>query len=224
MKRILHRYYDLMVDHFGPTNWWPGDSAFEIAVGAILTQNTAWRNVEKALANLKGKDLMSPRAVLDCRSPRLETALKPSGFFRVKARRLRSFCAFLVQGYGGSMSRLADQPLDTLRAQLLEVHGIGPETADDIILYACEQPVFVVDAYTRRILSRHGHVEPEVGYEELRALFEKHLDKDVALYKDYHGQIVWTGNTYCRSKPNCESCPLAPTLLRGQPLLDPTRG
>ncbi len=219
MKRTLHRYYGLMADHFGPTNWWPGDSAFEIAVGAILTQNTAWRNVEKALVNLKGEDLLSPRALLDCQSARLETALKPSGFFRVKARRLRSFCAFLDEGYGGSMGRLADQPLETLRAELLGVHGIGPETADDIILYACEKPVFVVDAYTRRILSRHGHVEPEIGYEDLRALFEKHLDKDVALYKDYHGLIVWTGKDFCRATPNCEKCPLAPTLRDGQPIL-----
>ena len=223
MKRTLHRYYDLMADHFGPTNWWPGDSDFEIAVGAILTQNTAWRNVEKALANLTSENLLSPRAILDCGEARLEMALKPSGFFRVKARRLTSFCAFLVEGYGGSMGRLAEQPLDTLRAELLGVHGIGPETADDIILYACEQPVFVVDAYTRRILSRHGHVRPEIGYEDLRALFEKHLDKNVALYKDYHGQIVRTGNTYCRATPKCESCPLAPTLRRGQPILDDTQ-
>ena len=223
MKRTLHRYYDLMADHFGPTNWWPGDSDFEIAVGAILTQNTAWRNVEKALANLTSENLLSPRAILDCGDARLEMALKPSGFFRVKARRLTSFCEFLVEGYGGSMGRLAEQPLDTLRAELLGVHGIGPETADDIILYACEQPVFVVDAYTRRILSRHGHVRPEIGYEDLRALFEKHLDKNVALYKDYHGQIVRTGNTYCRATPKCESCPLAPTLRRGQPILDDTQ-
>ena len=223
MKQTLHRYYDLMVDHFGPTNWWPGDSAFEIAVGAILTQSTAWRNVEKALANLKSEDLLSPHAVLDCQNARLERALRPSGFFRVKARRLRSFCAFLVEGYGGSMSRLADRPLDALRTELLGVHGIGPETADDIILYACEQPVFVVDAYTRRIFSRHGHVEPEIGYEDLRALFEKHLDKNVALYKDYHGQIVWTGNKYCRATPLCESCPLARTLRHGQPLLEHAR-
>lgn len=223
MKKTLQRYYGLMMDHFGPTGWWPGDSAFEIAVGAILTQNTAWANVEKAIANLKKERLLSPGAILACRRPRLESVLRPSGFFRVKARRLRSFCAFLADEYGGSMKRLARRPLAGLREELLGVHGIGPETADDIILYACEKPVFVVDAYTRRILSRHGHVDPKIGYEDLRALFEKHLERDVALYKDYHGLIVWTGKNYCRATPNCEKCPLAPTLRRGQPLLVQTR-
>lgn len=219
MKRALHLYYRLMLNHFGPTGWWPGDSAFEVAVGAILTQNTAWANVEKAIANLKHNRLLSPRAILACPKSRLESALRPSGFFRVKSRRLRSFCTFLVDEYGGSMKRLARRPLDRLREELLEVHGIGPETADDIILYACEKPVFVVDAYTRRILSRHGHVEPEIGYEDLRALFEIHLERDVAMFKDYHGLIVWTGKEYCRATPNCEKCPLARTLRRGQPLL-----
>ena len=136
MKPTLNGYYDLMVDPFGPTNWWPGDSDFEIAVGAILTQNTAWRNVEKALANLTSENLLSPRAILDCGEARLEMALKPSGFFRVKARRLTSFCALLVEGYGGRMGRLAEQPLDTLRAELLGVLGMGPEAAGCIILYA----------------------------------------------------------------------------------------
>lgn len=223
MKKTLQRYYDLMMDHFGPTGWWPGDSAFEIAVGAILTQNTAWANVEKAIANLKKERLLSPQAILACRKLRLESVLRPSGFFRVKARRLRSFCAFLADEYGGSMKRLARRPLKDLRDELLSVHGIGPETADDIILYACEKPVFVVDAYTRRILSRHGQVDPKIGYEDLRALFEKHLERDVALYKDYHGLIVWTAKNYCRATPNCEKCPLAPTLRRGQPLLAQTR-
>lgn len=217
MKQSLHRYYDLMMERFGPTNWWPGETDFEIAAGAILTQNTSWSNVEKAIANLKARGLLSPQAILRCRKPRLERALKPSGYFRVKAKRLRSFCEFLVEHHGGSMERLARQPLDILRESLLAVHGIGPETADDIILYACGKPVFVVDAYTRRILSRHGHVPPDIAYEPLRALFEKHLEADVDLFKEYHGLLVWTGNRYCRTKPNCEECPLAPTLRRGQP-------
>lgn len=218
MKRTLRRYYGLMSAHFGPTHWWPGDSPFEIAAGAILTQNTAWTNVEKAIANLKREGLLSPKAILDAPNARLESALRPSGFFRVKARRLRSFCSFLIDDYGGSMKRLARRPLPDLRDELLGVHGIGPETADDIILYACAQPVFVVDAYTRRIMSRHGHVDPAIGYEDLRGLFEKHLEKDLALYQEYHGLIVWTAKNYCRTAPKCDECPLAGTLRHGQPL------
>ena len=217
MKEVLRRYYDLMLEQMGPTNWWPAESNFEIAVGAILTQNTSWSNVEKAIENLKAGGLMSSAAILKCRLPKLERALRPSGYFRVKAKRLRSFCAFLETHYGGNMKRLARLPLDTLRERLLSVHGIGPETADDIILYACEHPVFVVDTYTRRILSRHGNVPPDIAYEPLRALFEKHLEKDVSVFKEYHGLLVWTGNRYCRKNPNCEACPLGPTLKRGQP-------
>jgi endonuclease-3 related protein len=145
--------------------------------------------------------------------------LKPSGYFRIKTVRVRSFCAHLIERYGGSVARMAKRPLDELRPELLAIAGIGPETADDILLYACNKPVFVVDAYTRRILSRHGLVDPNVGYEDLRAFFESQLPNDVRLFKEYHGLIVWTGKDFCRSHPRCESCPLAPTLKRGQPLL-----
>jgi len=217
--RILHQYYRLMASHFGPTLWWPGDSPFEIAVGAILTQNTAWTNVEQAIANLKRKKLLSPRSILKCRTKELHAALKPSGYFRVKSDRLRSFCAHLVENYGGSMVRMAKRPLPELRVELLTVHGIGPETADDILLYACENPVFVVDAYTRRIFSRHGLVDPTIGYESLRAFFETRLEADVALFKDYHGLIVWTGKDFCRKNPKCETCPLASTLPKEGPRL-----
>ena len=219
MKRVLRQYHDLMLKHFGPTHWWPGNSRFEIAVGAILTQNTAWSNVEQAISNLKRGRLLSPRAILKCRTATLHTMLKPSGYFRVKTKRLRSFCTFLLDDYGGSMGRMAKRPLAPLREELLAVHGIGPETADDILLYACEYPVFVVDAYTRRIMSRHGLVDPQIAYEPLRALFERHLDADVPMYKDYHGLIVWTGKEYCRRNPKCEQCPLGPTLRGGQPIL-----
>lgn len=220
MKRTLRNYYDLMHGHFGPTGWWPGDTPFEIAVGAILTQNTAWINVEKAIANLKRERLLSPKAILDCAPERLEEALRPSGYFRVKARRLRAFCEFLARRHRGSMRRLARTSLPELRDELLSVHGIGPETADDIILYACDKPVFVVDAYTRRILSRHGDVAHDVGYEELRATFETHLDPDVNLYKEYHGLLVYTGKDFCRKHPRCQGCPLAATLKPAQPVLN----
>lgn len=208
-----------MAAHYGPTGWWPGDTAFEIAVGAILTQNTAWTNVERAIANLKREKLLAPRKILDCPSKKLEEALKPSGYFRVKAKRLRSFCRFLVKQHDGSINRMARRHLETLRPELLGIDGIGPETADDILLYACDKPVFVVDAYTRRMLSRHGLVEPGIGYEELRRLFETHLDSDIYFFKEYHGLLVWTGKDYCRKKPKCEHCPLKPLLKRGQPIL-----
>ena len=218
MKRALLDIYRRLEAHFGPTGWWPGDTPFEIAVGAILTQNTAWVNVEKAIANLKREKLLNPRRILACPDGALEKALRPSGYFRVKARRVRGFCEYLVEHHGGSMARMAKQPFETLRPQLLDVHGVGPETADDILLYACHKPVFVVDTYTRRILSRHGHVAHVIGYEELRAIFERHLEADDALFKEYHGLIVLTGNRYCRATPRCDECPLRPLLKRGQPL------
>lgn len=203
-----------MLAHFGPTHWWPGDTPFEIAVGAILTQNTAWTNVEKAIANLKRERLLSPRAIVDCGDDALYAALRPSGYFRQKAERLRLFSQHLLNRYGGSMARMAKRPLDELRPELLALKGIGPETADDILLYACDKPVFVVDAYTRRILSRHGHVPETIGYEAMRHTFESRLAPDVAQWKEYHGLIVYTGKDHCRATPRCEDCPLRPLLPR----------
>jgi len=209
-----------MLRHFGPTGWWPGETPFEIAVGAILTQNTAWTNVEKAIANLKAANLLRPRAILDTPLPALERALQPSGYFRVKARRLRSFCEHLQTRYGGSMKRMARRPRAELREELLEIHGIGPETADDILLYACGHPVFVVDAYTRRILSRHGHIASSIGYEPLRQVFESTLPRDITMFREYHGLIVYTGKDFCRSHPRCDGCPLQSELPGGKPILD----
>jgi endonuclease III related protein len=175
--------------------------------------------VEKAIANLKRAKLLSPRKILACSDAELEAAVRPSGFFRVKAKRLRHFCEHLVTHYRGSMKRMAARPLKELRPELLAIHGIGPETADDILLYACDKVVFVVDAYTRRILSRHGLCKPDIEYEELRALFEKNLEADHDLFKEYHGLIVYVGKDFCRRTPKCEACPLGPILKRGQPRL-----
>jgi endonuclease-3 related protein len=218
MIRLL-KFYELMAAHYGHTGWWPGETPFEIAVGAVLTQNTAWSNVEKALNNLKQANLLDARAILDCPLETLETALIPSGYFHVKARRLRSFCQYLVDRYGGSMRRMGNQPLESLRTELLDVHGIGPGPADDILLYACDKPVFVVDAYTRRIFSRHGVVPPTNLYEDLRRLFEKNLPPDLTLYSEYHGLIVYIGKDFCRRTPKCDQCPLRSTLKKGQPIL-----
>jgi endonuclease-3 related protein len=218
-RAVLENYYTQLSRHYGPTGWWPGETPFEVAVGAILTQNTAWRNVELAIGNLHQAKLLAPRAILNCPTATLERALRPSGYFRVKARRLRSFCQHLIDLYGGSMARMARRPLAALREELLAVHGIGPETADDILLYACGHPAFVVDAYTRRIMSRHGHTAADIAYEELRSVFEEALPADVAVYKEYHALIVYAGKDFCRSRPNCEGCPLAVTLQLGQPIM-----
>ena len=216
-RRQLQAIFRRLERHYGPTGWWPGDSAFEIAVGAVLTQNTAWTNVEKAIANLKRDGLLAPKTIAAARDAQLHEALKPSGYFRVKTQRLRSFCEYLINRHGGSMTRMAQNPLDSLRTELLEVHGIGPETADDILLYACEKPTFVVDAYTRRILHRHGHVEADINYHELQNLFHERLPGDVPLYKEFHALIVYVGKDFCRPRPKCEGCPLAPLLKPGQP-------
>jgi len=215
--RTLRAFYDRMAAYYGPTHWWPGDTPFEIAIGAILTQNTAWSNVEKAIINLKREKLLSPRKMLACPQETLEAALRPSGYFRQKAKRVRLFCAYLLDRYDGRLEQAARRPLEALRQELLALNGIGPETADDILLYACEKPVFVVDAYTRRILSRHGLVPLDIGYEDLRTFMETHVTAEVHLFKEYHGLIVWTGKDFCRKQPHCAGCPLASLLKRGQP-------
>ncbi len=199
-------FAQLLAAH-GPRDWWPGDTPFEIMVGAILTQNTAWTNVEKAIANLKQHDRLSPVAILRARQDHLAQWIRPSGYFNVKADRLKQFCRWYLEQGGWDV--LCRWETGVLRAGLLSVKGVGPETADDMMLYAFERPVFVIDAYTRRIFSRLGLVEETAGYEELRAQFEKRLGPDVALFNEYHALIVQHGKEVCRSKPRCESCRLA---------------
>lgn len=218
-NRDITKYFDHMARHHGTTHWWPGDTPFEICIGAILTQNTAWTNVEKAIVNLKRKKLLTPKRILAADTKTLEAALRPSGYFRQKTVRVRLFAQHLMDHYGGSVARMAKRPLEELRPELLSLKGIGPETADDILLYACNKPVFVVDAYTRRIFSRHGLVPGDIKYEALRACFEENLAADVGYFKEYHGLIVWTAKDFCKSKPNCEGCPLEPLLRRGQPVM-----
>jgi len=218
-RRELHRFYRLMHEHYGPTGWWPGDSPFEIAVGAILTQNTAWRNVEQAIENLKRLNALEPAVLGSLDDAALWEALRPSGYFRQKAERVRRFSRWLLEEHGGRMESLAALPLAEARRQLLSLNGIGPETADDILLYACEFPVFVIDAYTRRILARHGMPEAlSMSYEDLRAYVESWLDPNFSLFREYHGLIVWTGKDFCRRRARCEGCPLS-VLPR-----DPTQG
>lgn len=204
--RIAQVYARLLAAN-GKQHWWPGDTAFEIMVGAVLTQNTAWTNVERAIANLKEAGVLSPQAVVEAHPRRLAGWLKPSGYFNVKARRLRAMCRWLI-GRGG-IRKIARLPTQDLRKALLAVHGIGPETADDILLYAFHRPVFVIDAYTRRIFQRLGVIDGNEDYETLRRVFETTLDSDAQLFNEYHALIVVHGKDICRKRPLCENCCLA---------------
>jgi len=209
----FRQFYDALFSALGPQHWWPGRTPFEIIIGAILTQNTSWANVERAIANLRKAKLLTPAAMEKVSGPRLAKLVRPSGYFRQKARKLKAFMRFLRREYGGSLSRMFRTPTAELREKLLAVHGIGPETADSILLYAGQHPAFVVDAYTRRILERHGHAAPRDSYEQIRARFESALPRDAHLYNEYHALIVQTGKHWCRTKnPLCDECPLAPFL------------
>jgi len=193
------------LDHYGAQHWWPGDTPFEVMVGAVLTQNTAWTNVERAIENLKKNKALDPEVILDTGSKELAEWLKPSGYFNVKAERLKHFCQWYV-GRGG-LNGLKGWHLHDLRADILGVKGIGPETADDILLYALDHPVFVIDAYTRRLFSRLGLVKGDEGYEQLRFKFEAELERDVALFNEYHALIVIHAKDTCRKRvPRCEAC------------------
>ncbi|MBI2891673.1 MAG: endonuclease III domain-containing protein [Nitrospirae bacterium] len=212
MKPPLLKIYRLMFDRLGPQHWWPGETPFEVMVGAVLTQNTNWGNVEKAIANLKRARMLNPRRIAEAPLGRLASLIRPSGYFRVKARRLRSYVRYFVARYGGSVRKMARQPLPELRQELLDVHGVGPETADSILLYALDKPIFVVDAYTRRIFARHGWAGPKADYAQLQSIFAGGLPAEIRLFNEYHALIVRVGKEYCRSRPRCEACPLAPLL------------
>jgi len=208
MRTRLLDIYQRLYAAFGPQHWWPGESPFEVAVGAVLTQNTAWRNVERAIDNLKGADCLALDALLALPEVRLAELLRPAGYFNVKARRLRNLLGHL-RDHGGEITPYLAGDLATRRAELLEVNGLGPETVDSILLYAGNRPTFVCDAYTRRLLTRHRLIDERATYEEMRALFMGHLPEDVTLYNEYHALIVRTGYHYCKPRPHCEECPLA---------------
>jgi len=215
----LLTYFHALFAAYGPQHWWPGRTRFEVIVGAILTQNTSWTNVERAIANLRRARLLSPAAVFRASSPKLSALLRPSGYFRQKTKTLKSFVQFLYRDHGGSLTRLFATPTPVLREQLLSLRGIGPETADSILLYAGKHPVFVIDAYTRRILERHGLAQPKARYQELRQLFEFALPLDHHLFNEFHALIVHTGKHFCRKQtPICSTCPLRQFLQSDAPL------
>ena len=205
--RSLRRLYDALHALYGEQPWWPADSPFEIMVGAVLTQNAAWSNVEKAIVRLKAARLMSLSALLETTHEQLAETIRPSGYYNIKAKRLRNLCLFLDRA--GGVEAFASWSLDDQRAALLDINGVGPETADDILLYALEQPVFVIDTYTRRLLQRYGLVRGDEDYEQLRALFEQAIEQDVHLYQQYHALIVMHGKDTCRKSPQCVRCALS---------------
>jgi endonuclease-3 related protein len=205
----LGEYYNALFTHFGPQHWWPAKTPFEVVIGAILTQNTSWSNVERAISNLRAARLLSPRAISKVPLPRLERLIRPSGYFRQKARKLKSFCEFLRVEYRGSLKRMFATPTIVLREKLLGVFGIGPETADSILLYAGGHPVFVVDAYTKRVLARHGWADQDAKYEEVRWIFEREFPGDARRFNEFHALIVNTGKQFCLTRdPLCHACPL----------------
>ena len=213
----LDEYFNSLFTAFGPQHWWPGRTPFEVVVGAILTQNTAWTNVETAITNLRRERLLTPRALEAVPPRKLERLVRPSGYFRQKRRKLKAFCAFLRKQYRGSLAKMFAQPTIVLREQLLGVWGIGPETADSILLYAGGHPVFVVDAYTKRVLSRHGWVGEQARYEDVRWMLERQFPGDRARFNEFHALIVQAGKNFClKQDPKCGACPLGRYLEEGR--------
>jgi endonuclease-3 related protein len=210
---ILRQYFDALFQAHGEQHWWPGRTPFEVIVGAILVQNTIWINAARAIANLRQAKLLTPTALEKVPQAKLARLIRSSGYFRQKARKLKAFVKFLRNEHRGSLTVMFNTSTGKLREQLLRVHGIGPETADSILLYAGNHTVFVVDAYTRRILQRHGLAHGKESYEEIRGLFEKSLPNDAQLFNEFHALIVHTGKHHCRSRaPLCSQCALRPFL------------
>jgi endonuclease-3 related protein len=212
VRRRLLRLYEALSRRYGPQGWWPARSAFEVVVGAMLTKHAAWPTAEPVVARLRAAGILTPSAVARLAPERLAALLRPSGPFRLEARRLRAFVDHLAARYGGHLGRMLRQPVDRLRAELLDVPGIGPQTADAILLYAAGRPVFVVDADTRRVLARHGIVPPAADYAALRTLFMTNLPHDPALFNEYHALVVRVAKAHCRTRPDCAGCPLRPDL------------
>ena len=213
----LEEYYNSLFTAFGPQHWWPGKTPFEIVVGAILTQNTSWTNVEIAIANLRAAGLLTPKAIDNVPSRRLQSLIRSSGYFRQKAKKLKVFCRFLRNEYGGSIKKMVDTPTAVLREKLLTLYGIGPETADSILLYAGDHPTFVVDSYARRILLRHGWIDERAKYDDVRWLFERQSPGNSRWFNEFHALIVSTGKNFCRKQEAlCDRCPLGRYLEEGR--------
>ncbi|MBN2021664.1 MAG: endonuclease III domain-containing protein [Pirellulales bacterium] len=218
MTATLAEVHDRLLAAYGPQHWWPGESPFEVMVGAVLVQNTAWKNVERAIANLRERDLLSPKALFAVPLDELEELVRPAGYYRVKARRLFNLLAMVVRRYDGDLDAMFATNVHALREELLAVNGVGPETADSILLYAGGLPIFVIDTYTHRVLARHGWIEFDVTYHDLQEHFEANLERDAALYNEFHALLVRVGHRHCRKTPKCAGCPLEHLLPDAGPL------
>jgi endonuclease-3 related protein len=212
LKDILENFYQLLYLRFGPQHWWPAKSPFEVIVGAILTQNTNWTNVERSITNLRRAKLLSPRKLRRVNLKRLARLIRSSGYFNLKAKRLKNFTNFLFSRYDGSLNRMFNTDPWSLRAELLQVTGIGPETADSILLYAGEKPIFVIDTYTKRFLLRHNLIDADATYSQAQDIFLDNLQSDVVLFKEFHALIVRLAKEFCKTNAHCQSCPLEETM------------
>lgn len=212
INATLREIYRRLLAAYGPQHWWPADSPSEVMIGAVLTQNTAWHSVERAMVNLRSHKLLSIPALYRIPQEELARLIRPAGYFRLKARRLKNLIDLVSGAYGGDLERMAKVATPELRAALLKVKGIGPETADSILLYAFRRPVFVVDAYTLRVVTGHGLLHFKATYRELQELFMEHLPPDEAMFNEYHALLVQVGKRHCRRTPSCPGCPLEPLL------------
>lgn len=209
MRDRLYTIYQLLYGHFGPQRWWPGETPYEVMVGAVLTQNTNWNNVEKAIDNLKGAGALSYEKMASMPTGLLAEYIRPAGYYNIKAVRLHNLLELIREHYDGSVERMMAEETGNLRQTLLSVQGIGPETADSILLYAMQRPVFVVDTYTYRILSRHDLIAEDVTYDAIQQLFMDNIEPDTDLYNEYHALLVCAAKDYCRkTNPRCSVCPL----------------
>jgi endonuclease-3 related protein len=208
----INEIYELLLEAYGPQQWWPAESPLEVLVGAVLTQNTNWQGVEKAMTNVKNHNLLDPHKLKAMSIEELAQLIKPAGYFNLKARRLKNLIDFIIKAYAGDLEAMGQTETGQLRKQLLAVNGVGPETADSILLYGLERPVFVVDTYTYRVASRHGLIGEEASYDELQELFTLHLPLEVKLFNEYHALLVKVGKLHCKRNPHCRGCPLEPLL------------
>ncbi len=204
----LQELYRRLYDAFGPQGWWPGETPLEVALGAILTQNTNWRNVSRVITALKDEGKLDATLLGDMPEAELASRFRSAGYYNIKARRVKNFLDIFAERFDNSMEKMATAAWEPLRDNLLKLHGIGPETADSILLYALHKPTFVVDAYTFRILSRHNLVTDPCSYEELRQFFMDRLPREVPLYQEFHALLVQVGKDFCRPQPRCSGCPL----------------
>lgn len=218
MLNASQEVLETLLQKLGPQKWWPADSPFEVMVGAMLVQNTAWKNVERAIDNLREAALLDPHRLAAVGDGQLEELIRPAGYYRIKAKRLRNLVRFFVERYDGSIDAMREVPTDVLREELLAISGVGPETADSILNYALDMPALVVDAYTHRIWTRHGWIDADVDYHMLQEEVARGIPADPATYNELHALIVNVGHHWCKRTPKCEECPLRDLLPASGPI------